>query len=113
MDLEFDIEFYGVVYICENCFNIWFNEWASPLISTLRRDMGFAQEKIGKLEHERDLLLGVIRAYDIPVPVDPNQSSLLDVDSAEESPRPRRYPDDFNESGSKPGPNDVLDFAGK
>ena len=111
MDVELDIDFYGVVYLCESCVNIWFNEWESPLIASMRRDMGEAQEQIGRLEHERDVLLSTIRAFDLPVPVPVGQLSISDDSPAEKSERPRRYPDDFNKPGSESRSNDVLDFT--
>lgn len=113
MDLELDVEFYGTVYVCEECFNAWFNEWNSPLIASLRRELGAAQAEIGALRGLEHSLLSVIRAYDIPEPNLAGQLSLSTEETAEEHKRPRRYPDDFNESSSKPRSNDLLGSTSK
>lgn len=113
VDFGLDLEFYGVVYLCENCMNIWFNEWNSPLIDSYKRDLSSANGKIGELEHERNVLLSAIRAFNLPDPRTVGQFDLP-IDLPDEKPKkPRRYPDDFNQSSSKPGPNDVLSFTGE
>lgn len=111
LDFELDIEFFGSVYVCEGCFNAWIDGWVTPASYAKTLEIKSLQDKVEELTRERDSLLDTIRAFRIPEPESPGQLSFSPEDSTEEPKRPRRYPDDFNKSGSEPRSDDVLSFA--
>lgn len=64
IDTGLDIEFYGVVYICELCFTNWANQFGLGSVPELRGTISSLVERVGELEDERDSLLDVVRAIE-------------------------------------------------
>ena len=76
MDTEIDVEFYGVVYICEKCFAAWFNEWQSPTMKQMQATMNELASRVTELEDERDTLLGALNVVEYPTRTGMGQSTL-------------------------------------
>jgi len=103
-DTGLDVEFYGVVYVCELCLVDWMRKLDFDGMSELRKANADFKHRIGELERERGRLLDLLRTY----MSDPNGS----IDLSDEKPdqvvsTEGRDSANTDESGSKPRSNDV------
>lgn len=82
-DTGIDVEFYGVVYVCDLCFTSWASDFGLGPVSEYRGLLDNLHARIGELENERDSLLGVIRAFEPSNPALAEQPTLPFTDGDE------------------------------
>lgn len=67
-DFGLDIEFYGVVYLCELCLDHAFSELKYSGVQHLTAEINALRTRIEEMANEREYFLGVIRSVGVPEP---------------------------------------------